>query len=38
MEVISDLVIGDRYLYKEGDVLFDKVDWRDEGVVVLVKD
>lgn len=38
MEVTSDPVIGDRYLYKEGDVLPDKVDWRDEGAVAPVKD
>lgn len=34
----SDPVIGDRYLYKEGDVLPDEVDWREKGAVVPVKD
>ncbi|CAH8318583.1 unnamed protein product [Eruca vesicaria subsp. sativa] len=34
----SDPVIGERYLYKEGDVLPDEVDWREKGAVVPVKD
>ncbi|KAL0743204.1 hypothetical protein Bca4012_084717 [Brassica carinata] len=34
----SDPVIGDRYLYKEGDVLPDEVDWREKGALVPVKD
>uniref|UniRef100_A0A1J3GTN5 Putative cysteine proteinase n=1 Tax=Noccaea caerulescens TaxID=107243 RepID=A0A1J3GTN5_NOCCA len=37
IEKISRSEIGDRYLYKEGDVLPDEVDWRDKGAVVPVK-
>lgn len=37
MGLTSDPVIGERYRYKEGDVLPDEVDWREEGAVVPVK-
>ncbi|VYS57909.1 unnamed protein product [Arabidopsis thaliana] len=38
MERTKDSVKTERYLYKEGDVLPDEVDWRANGAVVSVKD
>ncbi|CAE5967840.1 unnamed protein product [Arabidopsis arenosa] len=38
MERTKDSVKAERYLYKEGDILPDEIDWRDKGAVVTVKD
>ncbi|EFH59438.1 hypothetical protein ARALYDRAFT_318695 [Arabidopsis lyrata subsp. lyrata] len=34
----KDFMKADRYLYKEGDILPDEIDWRAKGAVVPVKD